>query len=107
MTGAGIMEKAKAALSGMTAIREFCRSINLASSEASVIYMIVSCSFPARKIGGIWESDREMIIEWRKKYINGEIAEKVFKPEEKAKDTPRLPKDTRKIYRGRPGSGRK
>ena len=107
MTDAAIMEKAKAALSGMTAIREFCRSINLASSEASVIYMIVSCSFPARKIGGIWESDREMIIEWRKKYINGEIAEKVFKPEEKAKDSPRLPKDTRKIYRGRPGSGRK
>ncbi|MCK9519560.1 MAG: hypothetical protein M0R74_11135 [Dehalococcoidia bacterium] len=103
MTDAAIMEKAKAALSGMTAIREFCRSINLASSEASVINMIVSCGFPAKKIGGIWESDKEMIVEWRKKYINGEIAEKVFKPEEKI-CTPLLAgkkqnKKTRRVYK--------
>jgi len=73
MTDAALLEKAKTALSGMTAIRDFCRSINLSSSEASVIYMIVSCGFPARKIGGTWESDKEMIVDWRKKYINGEV----------------------------------
>jgi hypothetical protein len=58
------------ALSGMTAIREFCRSINLASSESSVINMIVTCDFPARKIGGIWESDKVMIVEWRRRFIS-------------------------------------
>lgn len=94
MTDAAIMEKAKTALSGMTAIRDFCRSINLASAEASVIYMIVSCGFPAKKIGGIWESDKEMIIEWRKKYISGDIKPE-DKPEEKtpqAKPSPVLPR---------------
>jgi hypothetical protein len=60
-------------LSGMKAIRDFCRSINLASSEASVINMIITCKFPARKIGGIWESRKDSIITWRKKYIDGEI----------------------------------
>jgi len=61
------------ALSGMKAIREFCRSINLSSSEASVINMIKTCKFPARKLGGIWESDKELIVTWRKKYILGEF----------------------------------
>lgn len=59
-------------LSGMTAIREYCRSINLASAEVSVIQMIKECGFPARKIGGIWESDKDLIVAWRKKYIAGE-----------------------------------
>lgn len=58
------------ALSGMTAIREFCRLINLASSESSVINMIHTCDFPARKIGGIWESDKVLIVEWRQRFIN-------------------------------------
>lgn len=61
------------ALSGMTAIRDFCRSIGLASSEASVIQMIKECGFPAKKLGGIWESDRDIIKEWRRKYISGEV----------------------------------
>jgi uncharacterized protein (DUF2147 family) len=61
------------ALSGMKAIRDFCRSINLASAEASVINMIHACQFPAKKIGGIWESNQESIKTWRKKYVDGEI----------------------------------
>lgn len=61
------------ALSGMTAIRDFCRSIGLASSEASVIQMIKECGFPAKKLGGIWESDRDIIKEWRRKYISGDV----------------------------------
>jgi len=58
--------KTGSALSGMTAIRDFNRSINLASSEASVIQMIRDEEFPAKKLGGIWESDKDMIIAWRK-----------------------------------------
>ena len=61
------------ALSGMVAIRDFCRSINLASSEASIIQFIKECGFPAKKLGGIWESDKVKIIEWRRNYISGEV----------------------------------
>ena len=73
MTEKAFLESAKTALSGMVAIRDFCRSINLASSEASVIQMVRESGFPAKKLGGIWESDKESIVDWRKKYINGEV----------------------------------
>ncbi|HBJ74415.1 MAG TPA: hypothetical protein DDY86_02570 [Syntrophaceae bacterium] len=61
------------ALSGMKQIQEYCRSISLASSESSIIKMITDYGFPARKLCGIWESDKEYIVEWRKKLIKGEI----------------------------------
>lgn len=61
------------ALSGMTAIRDFCKSISLASSEVTVIQYIQQFGFPARKLGGVWESDKNKIIEWRKKYVSGEL----------------------------------
>jgi hypothetical protein len=61
------------ALSGMTAIRDYCRSINLASSEVSIIQFIRDCGFPARKLGGIWESDKVKITEWRRGYVSGEV----------------------------------
>jgi hypothetical protein len=70
------------ALSGMNAIRDFNRSINLASSEASVIQMVKESGFPAKKIGGIWESDKRSIVAWRLKFVNGEIT---FRPEKKQK----------------------
>jgi hypothetical protein len=76
MTTTAINEAKENALSGMKAIRDFCRSINLASSESSIIGMILQCGFPAKKIGGIWESHKGSIVSWRKKYINGEVAEK-------------------------------
>lgn len=68
----------------MKSISLFCRSINLSSSESSIINMIQACDFPARKIGGIWESDKAMIIEWRRRFVNGEVEEKQ-KPEPPAK----------------------
>jgi len=61
------------ALSGMTAIREYCRSINLASSEVSIIRFIQQYGFPAKKLGGIWESNKTKITEWRKNYVSGEL----------------------------------
>lgn len=57
------------ALSGMKAIQEFCRTIGLPSSESTVINFILSEDFPAKKLGGIWESDKELIVEWRKKRL--------------------------------------
>jgi len=68
-----LLAKAQTALSGMKSISLFCRSINLSSSESSIINMIQACDFPARKIGGIWESDKAMIIEWRRRFISGEV----------------------------------
>ncbi len=60
-------------LSGTTAIREFCRTLGIQSSEASVMYFIVCCEFPARKLNGQWVSDKEEIRTWWKRFIRGEI----------------------------------
>lgn len=65
------MTNSTTALSGMNAIRDYCRSINLASSESSLIKMIKDFGFPARKIGGIWESDKIAINKWRRRYVEG------------------------------------
>jgi len=40
-------------------------------SEATVLMMIRDMDFPATKIGGIWESDIDLIAQWRKDQING------------------------------------
>ena len=56
----------------MKAICEYCRSIGLSSAEVSVLQMIREFNFPAKKLGGIWESDKDLIIGWRKKYVAGE-----------------------------------
>jgi hypothetical protein len=100
MTEKAILESAKSALSGMVAIRDFCRSINLASSEASVIQMVRESGFPAKKLGGIWESDKESIVEWRKKYINGEVKVKV-EAEEKPKTEPQAKKIQQSVKPGK------
>lgn len=39
-------------------------------SEATILKLIQESGFPARKIsGGIWESDKEMIDQWRRDQI--------------------------------------
>jgi hypothetical protein len=60
-------------LSGMKAIQEHCRAINIQSSEATVLQRIRDSGFPARKLGGIWVADREAIAKWLKVYISGEV----------------------------------
>ena len=52
------------ALSGMKAI---CKHFD--RSEVTVLALIRDEDFPATKIGGIWESDTELISEWRKNRI--------------------------------------
>ena len=39
--------------------------------------------FPARKIDGVWESDSELITNWRRSQINGGAAAKPGKEAEK------------------------
>lgn len=82
------------ALSGMKAIRDYCRSINLSSSEASIIQMIKDYGFPARKLCGIWESDREAIAAWRKQYVMNDAAS-----DAEAKTISQQPADKRRLYR--------
>jgi len=59
-------------LSGMKAIQEGCRAMNLPSTEVTVLKMIRESDFPARKIGGIWVATRENIEEWVKKITSSE-----------------------------------
>lgn len=66
------------ALSGIDAIADFCRSILLPASKASILQMIRDENFPAKKIGGVWDSDKEAIIKWRRERL---MTENGFTPE--------------------------
>lgn len=55
-------------LIGMKAI---CQQVQ--RSEATVLIWIRDMDFPAKKIGGIWESSTEAIRKWKEKIFNGEI----------------------------------
>lgn len=53
-------------LSGMKAIAQYIQR-----SEPTVIKLVRDFGFPARKIAGIWESDKQEISDWRIKLLNG------------------------------------
>ena len=62
-----MVEKAKkkfavseTALSGMKEITSY-----VGRSESTVLEWVRKLGFPAKKIGGQWESDRNLIEEWR------------------------------------------
>ena len=55
-----------AALTGMAEIAAYMRR-----SEATVLTWIRTLDFPARKIGGMWESDTELADQWRIKQVMG------------------------------------
>jgi hypothetical protein len=67
--------RAKTALYGIKAIRDCCRKLELPSTEATVMAMIHESGLPAKKLGGIWISDAELIAEWRRKYVTGGAAD--------------------------------
>ena len=54
-------------LSGMKAI---CDYVN--RTEPTVLAYIKSQAFPAKKVGGIWESRKGLIDAWREVYFNNE-----------------------------------
>ncbi len=64
------MVRESTALSGMRAI---CDYVN--RSEPTVLSWIREMDFPAKKIGGIWESDRRLIDEWRRLLVAGRIGQ--------------------------------
>lgn len=68
MAGEEARATAKTALYGIKAIRDCCRNLELPSSEASVMAMIIKFGLPAYKIGGIWIADQEAIAKWRHEY---------------------------------------
>ncbi len=63
------------ALSGMKAIMAHCGAIGLPRTESSIIQLKLQYGFPMKKLLGIWESDKNLIADWRKQYIAGEIPE--------------------------------
>ena len=52
------------ALSGMNEICQYVRR-----SPATVLNWIRTRDFPAKKIGGVWESDRVLVDEWKRGLI--------------------------------------
>lgn len=64
-----MVKKSKDLLQGML---EICAYIN--RSEATVIKLIHSSEFPAKKIGGIWESSKKKVDKWRDKFFERESA---------------------------------
>jgi len=54
------------ALSGAKAIVEFCASILLPRQWDSILRLHIQEGFPLVKIGGVYESDKDLIIKWRK-----------------------------------------
>ena len=58
---------ADGALQGM---KEICRYMG--KSEPTILRYIYTMNFPARKVGGIWLSDMDMIKAWRHDVIAGD-----------------------------------
>lgn len=57
------------ALSGMKEITQHCQR-----SEMTIMKWIRNFKFPAKKLGGVWESDTDLIAEWRKLVIKNDCA---------------------------------
>ena len=54
-------------MSGLSGMKEICQYCG--RSEATILRLIRDEGFPAVKIGGSWESDREEITTWRREKI--------------------------------------
>ncbi len=61
------MTKSETALVGMAEICAYMQR-----SEKTMLDLIKNESFPAKKLGGIWESDTLLADKWRRKRINQE-----------------------------------
>ena len=56
--------KSSTNLSGMEEIAQYTRR-----SKATVLDWIKNAGFPAAKLGHVWESDKDMIDQWKKERI--------------------------------------
>jgi hypothetical protein len=60
----------------LVGMKEICG--HMKRSETTVLSLHRDMDFPMRKIGGVWESDTELIAEWRRGLIkNGQTAENI------------------------------
>lgn len=57
---------------GLSGMKEICRYVG--RSESTVLKLIKTEDFPAKKIGGEWTSDTLLVDAWRRKKIQGEAA---------------------------------
>lgn len=61
-------------LPGMKSIAQYCNR-----SESTILLWIRTIGFPATKFSGSWESDTELIDEWRKKIIKNDVKKRIVK----------------------------
>lgn len=59
-----MVKKSETALSGMGEISAYFRR-----SEPTILHLIRTMGFPAKKIGGIWESSKNKIDQWREEQL--------------------------------------
>jgi hypothetical protein len=64
-------------MGGLSGMKEIARHCN--RSEATILGWIRDRAFPAVKITGSWESDTEIIDQWRKNQINDAILRRTNK----------------------------
>ena len=55
-------------LSGMNEIAGYMRR-----SAVTILKLIRTQDFPAVKVGGVWESDKGLIDQWRREQITGAV----------------------------------
>jgi hypothetical protein len=58
-------------MSGLPGMKDICKHCN--RSPATILAWIRDRDFPATKIGGSWESDTDLIDDWRRKQIRDDI----------------------------------
>jgi len=81
-----MVKRSSTALQGMKEIGAYVNR-----SEATVLDWIRNLDFPANKMdGGIWESDKTAIDDWRRKMITGP---KIRKKEEKSSTKKKIKKE--------------
>ncbi len=55
----------------LTGMKEICGYIN--RSEPTVLDLIRKQDFPAKKIGGVWESSKSLVDTWRKATVYSDV----------------------------------
>ena len=62
-------EENTTALSGAKGIMDYCIAVGLPHTWVTILKLHYQEGFPLTKIGGIYESDKEVIAEWRKNKV--------------------------------------
>jgi hypothetical protein len=79
-------------MTSLTGKKEICNFVG--RSWVTVEKWIINLSFPARLMGGRWESDGDLITEWRRGLLNG-----ANKTENAVKSNSKLTKRPRRLIR--------